>query len=118
MNDTESLNSSHSDEDIRPAAMDIGTGGDLQAGGQKLKRQKKKKLERLQSSLDLDALARNELELKANLYYHIGNPLKRWKVERVVPIKLLLQALITFCLIVQVYSPILGSGFCTTSDKA
>ncbi len=58
---------------------------------------------RLQSQLDLDDLSRNEVELKANLYFHIGNPIKRWKVERVVPIKLLLQLLKTFCLIVQVW---------------
>ncbi len=59
-------------------------------------------INRLQSQLDLDDLSRNEVELKANLYFHIGNPIKRWKVERVVPIKLLLQLLKTFCLIVQV----------------
>jgi len=60
------------------------------------------KLKKLQSQLDFDQLAKNELELKANLYFHIGNPLKRWRVERVVPIKLILQVLKTVCLIVQV----------------
>ena len=57
---------------------------------------------RLQSELDLDDLSKNEIELKANLYFHIGNPIKRWKVDRVVPVKLLLQLLKTFCLVVQV----------------
>lgn len=61
-----------------------------------------RKLQHLQSTLDLDHLAKNEQELKANLYFHISNPLKRWKVEKRLPIKLLLQVLKTLCLIVQV----------------
>lgn len=65
-------------------------------------RRKPAKLQRLQSTLDLDKLAQNELELKANLYWHIGTPIKRWKVEGQVPVKLVLQLLKTFCLIVQV----------------
>lgn len=65
-------------------------------------RRKPPKLQRLQSALDLDELAQNELELKANLYWHIGTPIKRWKVEKQVPVKLVLQLLKTFCLIVQV----------------
>lgn len=60
-----------------------------------------RKLQHLQSALDLDHLAKNEQELKANLYFHISNPLKRWKVEKRLPIKLLLQVLKTLCLIVQ-----------------
>ena len=63
-----------------------------------------KKLQRLQSQLDLDDLSKNELELKANLFYHIGNPIKRWKVEKVVPMKLVLQLLKTVCLLIQVYN--------------
>lgn len=63
-----------------------------------------KRLQRLQSELKLDALAQNELELKANLFYHIGNPIKRWRVEKVIPGKLVLQLLKTFCLVVQVHS--------------
>lgn len=59
-------------------------------------------LQRLKTESNLDVLARNELELKANVFYHIGNPLKRWRVEKVVPGKLVLQLLKTFCLIVQV----------------
>lgn len=65
-------------------------------------RRRPPRLQRLQSALDLDELAQNELELKANLYWHIGTPIKRWKVERQVPVKLVLQLLKTFCLIVQV----------------
>ena len=61
-----------------------------------------RKLKQLQSTLDLDQLAKNERELKANLYFHISNPLKRWKVEKRLPVKLLLQIVKTFCLIVQV----------------
>lgn len=59
-------------------------------------------LKRLKTELNLDVLAKNELELKANIFYHIGNPIKRWRVEKVVPGKLILQLLKTFCLIVQV----------------
>ena len=61
-----------------------------------------RKLQRLRSTLNLDQLAKNEQELKANLYFHISNPIKRWRVEKQLPIKLLLQVLKTFCLIVQV----------------
>ena len=59
-------------------------------------------LQRLKTELDLNVLAQNELELKANIFYHIGNPIKRWRVEKVVPGKLVLQLLKTFCLIAQV----------------
>ena len=59
-------------------------------------------LHRLQSDLDVENLGRSEVELKANLFFHIGNPLKRWKIERVVPVKLILQLIKTVCLVVQV----------------
>ena len=42
------------------------------------------------------------MELKANLYFHIGNPIKRWKIEKVIPVKLILQLVKTLFLIVQV----------------
>ena len=67
-----------------------------------MRRHKPLKLQRLQSTLDQKELAQNELELKASLYWHIGTPIKRWKVDGQVPIKLILQLLKTFCLIVQV----------------
>ena len=70
--------------------------------GSRMRRGKPPKLQRLQSTLDFDALAQNELELKANLYWHIATPIKRWKVERQVPVKLVLQLLKTLLLIVQV----------------
>ena len=70
--------------------------------GNRMRGRKPPKLQKLQSALDLDELAQNELELKANLYWHIGTPIKRWKVEGQVPVKLVLQLLKTFCLIVQV----------------
>ena len=72
--------------------------------GNRIRGRKPPKLQKLQSALDLDELAQNELELKANLYWHIGTPIKRWKVEGQVPVKLILQLLKTFCLIVQVYT--------------
>ena len=59
-------------------------------------------LQKLQSRLNLSELAQNELELKTTLFYHIGNPIKRWRVEKVIPGKLIVQLLKTFCLIVQV----------------
>lgn len=70
----------------------------------RIKRKSKKppKLQRLQSTLDSNKLCQNELGLKANLYWHIGTPIKRFKVEGQVPIKLILQLVKTFCLIVQV----------------
>ena len=71
--------------------------------GSRIRRGRKPpKLQRLQTTLDFDKLAENELELKANLYWHIATPIKRWKVERQVPIKLILQLLKTLVLIVQV----------------
>ena len=75
--------------------------------GNRMRRGKPPKLQHLQSALDFDKLAQNELELKANLYWHIATPIKRWKVEGQVPIKLVLQLLKTLCLIVQVGSALL-----------
>lgn len=49
------------------------------------------------------------MELKANLYFHICNPIKRWKIERVIPIKLILQLVKTLCLVVQVHTEIIQS---------
>lgn len=57
---------------------------------------------RLKSNLDYVQLGRNEPELKANLYFHIGNPIKRWRIERVIPIKLILQLVKTVVLVIQV----------------
>ena len=71
-------------------------------GVRRPKTKRLQRLQRLQSTLDFTSLARNELELKANLYFHICNPVKRWRVERIVPIKLLLQLLKTFVLLTQV----------------
>lgn len=60
------------------------------------------RLQRLKSRLTLHDLSQNELELKASLYFHICNPLKRWKVEKLVPYKLVLQVVKTVFLVVQV----------------
>ena len=76
--------------------------------GSRIRRGKPPKLQRLQSTLDFDDLAQNELELKANLYWHIATPIKRWKVERQVPVKLVLQLLKTLVLIVQVRAKTIG----------
>lgn len=62
------------------------------------------KLHRLKSRLKLSDLSTNELELKASLYFHICNPLKRWKLEKLVPYKLVLQMIKTVFLIAQVSS--------------
>ena len=52
--------------------------------------------------MKLEDLSQNELELKASLYFHICNPLKRWKVEKLVPYKLVLQVVKTLLLVMQV----------------
>ena len=62
----------------------------------------REKLTHLKSRLKLHDLSQNELELKAALYFHICNPLKRWKVEKLVPYKLVLQIIKTFLLVAQV----------------
>ncbi|XP_011402441.1 PREDICTED: mucolipin-3-like [Amphimedon queenslandica] len=62
----------------------------------------REKLKHLKSRLKLHDLSQNELELKAALYFHICNPLKRWKVEKLVPYKLVLQVIKTFLLVAQV----------------
>ena len=64
--------------------------------------------DRLKSNLDLPQLGMNETELKANLYFHIGNPIKRWKIERVIPVKLILQLFKTVFLVLQVYVSLLA----------
>ena len=62
----------------------------------------KRKLERLKSTASIDELSNSELELKANLYYHISNPLKRWKTDRSPPVTLILQLAKMFCVVTQV----------------
>lgn len=62
----------------------------------------REKLNHLKSRLKRHDLSQNELELKAALYFHICNPLKRWKVEKLVPYKLVLQVIKTFLLVAQV----------------
>ena len=63
----------------------------------------REKLTHFKSRLKLHDLSQNELELKAALYFHICNPLKRWRVEKLVPYKLVLQVFKTFLLVVQVF---------------
>eukprot|EP00731_Ephydatia_muelleri_P026749 Em0018g849a len=58
-------------------------------------------LERLRSRADLLVLSNDELELKTNMFYHISNPLARWKADRSPPIKMILQLLKTFCIVTQ-----------------
>ena len=61
-----------------------------------------KRLKRLRSTASLYEMGSSELELKANLYYHISNPLKRWKTDRSPPVMLMLQVAITIFVIAQV----------------
>eukprot|EP00731_Ephydatia_muelleri_P026752 Em0018g852a len=61
-------------------------------------------LERLRSRADLLVLSNDELELKTNMFYHISNPLARWKADRSPPIKMILQLLKTFCIVTQFYN--------------
>ena len=63
----------------------------------------REKLTHFKSRLKLHDLSQNELELKAALYFHICNPLKRWRVEKLVPYKLVLQVFKTFLLVAQVF---------------
>ena len=44
----------------------------------------------------------NERDLKVAIYSHISNPLKRWKVGRFVPWKMILQVIKTLTVILQV----------------
>ena len=44
----------------------------------------------------------NERDLKVAIYCHISNPLKRWKVGRFVPWKMILQVIKTLIVILQV----------------
>ena len=55
-------------------------------------------------SLNLEELSSNEIALKKSLYFHLSNPIKRWKLEKLVPTKLLLQLLKTVLFLLQVYS--------------
>ncbi|KAL5466995.1 hypothetical protein EMCRGX_G031160 [Ephydatia muelleri] len=71
--------------------------GDIEAKESTIKRLKK-----LRSSANLYQMSSNELELKANLYYHISNPIKRWKTDRSPPFMLILQVAKTICIVVQV----------------
>lgn len=58
-------------------------------------------LERLRSRADLLVLSNDELELKTNMFYHISNPIARWKADRSPPIKMIIQLLKTFCVVTQ-----------------
>lgn len=44
----------------------------------------------------------NERDLKVAIYCHISNPLKRWKVGRFVPWKMIMQVIKTLIVILQV----------------
>ena len=57
---------------------------------------------RCRSGACMKELSENERELKMNMYYHISNPISRWKTDRKFPVKLVLQILKTFCVVTQV----------------
>ena len=44
----------------------------------------------------------NERELKVAIYCHISNPLKRWKVGKLIPWKMILELIKTFVVILHV----------------
>ena len=56
---------------------------------------------RLRSST-IEQLGRDETELRIKMYFHISNPLNRWKKYRYVTWKFLLQLTKTFCIAAQV----------------
>lgn len=56
---------------------------------------------RLRSST-IDQLSRNETELRIKMYFHISNPLNRWRKFRYVTWKFFLQLAKTFCIAAQV----------------
>lgn len=52
--------------------------------------------------VDIRDLINNEINLKEALYYHICDPIERWKVKRVVPYKFILQIIKTVLILLQV----------------
>ena len=58
---------------------------------------------RLRSST-IDQLSRDETELRIKVYFHISNPLNRWRKYRYVTWKFFLQLVKTFCIAAQVCS--------------
>ena len=63
--------------------------------------ERRKRLKKTRSVGNLLRLADSEESLKLALYYHICNPLKRWKTERKVPYSLLLQLFKAFFVMLQ-----------------
>lgn len=61
-----------------------------------------KRLKKLHSTANLYQMSSSEMELKANLYYHISNPIKRWKTDRSPPLMLILQMVKTISIVAQV----------------
>ncbi|KAL5466999.1 hypothetical protein EMCRGX_G031164 [Ephydatia muelleri] len=56
---------------------------------------------RLRSST-IDQLSRDETELRIKVYFHISNPLNRWRKYRYVTWKFFLQLVKTFCIAAQI----------------
>lgn len=50
---------------------------------------------------DIEKLAESEESLKLAVYFHICNPLKRWKTDRLIPYSLLLQLVKTVFVLMQ-----------------
>ena len=76
----------------------VGYGAAIPAQGQ----QRHRKLEKLRSRADIQLLSNDECELKTNMFYHISNPIARWKADHSPPVKMVLQLLQTVCVITQV----------------
>ena len=75
-----------------------GYGAAIPAQGQ----QRHRKLEKLRSRADIQLLSNDECELKTNMFYHISNPIARWRADYSPPVKMILQLLQTVCVITQV----------------
>ena len=58
--------------------------------------------------VDIKNLVNNEINLKEALYYHICDPIERWRVKKVVPYKCILQIIKTLLILLQVCINIKG----------
>ncbi|KAL5467000.1 hypothetical protein EMCRGX_G031165 [Ephydatia muelleri] len=64
---------------------------------------REKRLVKLQSSSNLWASGTNEKELKANMYIHLSNPLQRWRTDRILPWKMILQGVKALLVLAQAF---------------
>lgn len=62
-----------------------------------------KRLVKLQSSSNLWASGTNEKELKANMYIHLSDPIQRWRTDRILPWKMILQGVKVLLVLAQAF---------------